>query len=115
MKMIKKVSTIVTFTLVAMLAVSGLTATANGEGGKETKQETKQVDSGTEGSAGEKVNINTANLEALITLPRVGPVIAKRIIEFREQHGKFNKPEELMNVKGIGEKTFAKLAPLISL
>jgi len=55
------------------------------------------------------VNINTATLEELVTLPRIGPSIAQRIIDFRDEHEGFKKVEEIMNVKGIGPKTFEKL------
>lgn len=56
------------------------------------------------------VNINTAPEEEMIeNLNGVGPAIAKRIVEYREQSGGFANIEELMNVKGIGEKVFAKL------
>ncbi len=61
----------------------------------------------------ERVNINTADLATLKKLPGVGPVIAKRIIAFREAHGGFKRAEEILNVKGIGEKTFERLQPLI--
>jgi competence protein ComEA len=47
-------------------------------------------------------------------LPRVGQRTAERILAFRKQHGGFQRPEELMNVKGIGEKSFAKLKPFLS-
>ena len=60
-------------------------------------------------------NINTADAETLQKLPGIGPATAKSIIEFREQNGGFKKIEELMNVKGIGEKTFLKLKPLITI
>ncbi|MCX6579883.1 MAG: helix-hairpin-helix domain-containing protein [Candidatus Aminicenantes bacterium] len=55
-----------------------------------------------------KVNINTAGKEQLMDLPRVGDKIAARIIEYREKNGKFKRPEDIMKVKGIGEKTFKK-------
>ena len=61
------------------------------------------------------VNINTAGLEELTTLPRIGPVIAQRIIEFRKEHEGFKQLEELMNVRGIGQKTFDRLAAQITL
>jgi competence protein ComEA len=48
-------------------------------------------------------------------LPRVGAKTAERIVTFRKQHGGFQRPEELMNVKGIGEKSFAKLKPYLAL
>ncbi|MCX7895616.1 MAG: helix-hairpin-helix domain-containing protein [Thermoanaerobaculum sp.] len=59
------------------------------------------------------VNINTATTQELQLLPRVGPALAQRIVEFREKQGPFKSPEELMRVKGIGEKTFALLKPYV--
>jgi competence protein ComEA len=56
-----------------------------------------------------KVNLNTATVEQLTTLPGVGPQLAARIIEYREKSGRFNSPQELMNVRGIGEKNFQKI------
>jgi competence protein ComEA len=64
---------------------------------------------------GEKININTASADVLDKLPRIGPKVALRIIDFRKQNGPFKKVEELMKVKGIGEKTFAKLKDLITI
>ncbi len=57
----------------------------------------------------EKVNLNTATPEQLQTLPGIGPAMAKRVIEYRTKVGKFNKIEEIINVKGIGEKKFLKM------
>ncbi len=54
----------------------------------------------------EKVNINTATVEELAQLKNVGSEYAARIVEYRQEHGLFEKPEDIMNVKGIGEKTF---------
>jgi len=62
----------------------------------------------------EKININTASLTELQKLPRVGEKVAQRIIDFRKEHGPFNKIEELMKVQGIGEKTFNDLKDLIT-
>ena len=56
-----------------------------------------------------RVNLNTATLKELDALPGVGPSTAKNIIAYREAHGGFAAPEEIMNVKRIGEKTFDKL------
>lgn len=61
------------------------------------------------------VAVNTADAEELDTLPGVGEVIARRIMEEREKNGPFYYPEDLMNVKGIGEKTLEKLLPHIRL
>jgi len=61
------------------------------------------------------ININTASVTELMQLPRVGQKVAERIVAFRKQHGGFQRPEELMNVKGIGEKSFAKLKPYLTL
>lgn len=60
------------------------------------------------------VNVNTATQAQLETLPGIGAAAAKRIIEYRDKNGKFKKVEELMNVKGIGEKSFLKLKPMIT-
>jgi competence protein ComEA len=53
-----------------------------------------------------KLNINTASADELEKLKQVGPNYAVRIIEYREKNGPFEKPEDIMNVKGIGPKTF---------
>jgi competence protein ComEA len=60
------------------------------------------------------VNLNTATATQIATLPGIGPKAAERIIEYRQKNGGFKKIEELMNVKGIGEKSFLKLKPLIT-
>jgi comEA protein len=64
-------------------------------------------------AASSQVNLNTATQAQLETLPGVGEATAKRIIEYRDKNGGIKKIEELMNVRGIGEKSFLKLKPLI--
>ena len=60
------------------------------------------------------VNLNTATLEQLDTLDGVGPGIAQRILDYREQHGGFRRVEELGEVPGIGDKRLAALTPQVS-
>ena len=65
-------------------------------------------------AAAAQVNLNTATAVQLDSLPGVGPALAERIIEYRQKNGGFKKIEELMNVRGIGEKSFLKLKDLIA-
>jgi competence protein ComEA len=62
---------------------------------------------------GRKVNVNSADASQLALLPRVGPAIAQRIVDYRKQNGPFKKPEDLMLVRGIGEKTYELLKPYV--
>jgi competence protein ComEA len=65
-------------------------------------------------TAAAPLNLNTATVAQLETLPGIGGATAKRIIEHRQKNGGFKKVEELMNIKGIGEKSFLKLKPLVT-
>lgn len=60
------------------------------------------------------VNVNSATAAQLALLPRVGPSIAQRIVDYRDENGKFSGPEDLMLVRGVGEKTFELLEPWIT-
>lgn len=60
------------------------------------------------------VNINTADSAALEMLPRIGPAMAGRIIAWREANGRFSAIEDLLDVTGIGEATFAGLKDLVT-
>ena len=61
-----------------------------------------------------KVNINTAGLEELMTLKGVGESRARAIIEYREQQGSFETPEDIMNISGIKEGVFSKIKDQIA-
>jgi competence protein ComEA len=60
-------------------------------------------------TATEKINLNSATADQLESLPGIGPAMAKSIIEHRTKVGKFTRIEEIMNIKGIGEKKFQKI------
>jgi competence protein ComEA len=60
------------------------------------------------------ININTATAEQLDQLPDIGPVLAQRIIAYRNEFGPFSSIEDLLNVNGIGEKTLAKIREYIT-
>ena len=61
-----------------------------------------------------KTNINTATASQLRELPGIGPTLAERILEFRTAGGRFEQPEDLMKISGIGEKKYADLKNLIT-
>jgi len=60
------------------------------------------------------VNINTAGVQELSLLPRVGAKVAQRIVDYRNEHGKFAKTSDLMQVKGIGDKSFQNLSSYLT-
>jgi comEA protein len=59
------------------------------------------------------LNINTASVEELQTLPNIGEATAQRIVDYRTQHGDFDSVDAIQNVKGIGTKTLEKLRPFV--
>jgi len=65
-------------------------------------------------SASTPLNLNAATVAQLEALPGIGRATAERIVEYRQKNGSFKKAEDLMNVRGIGEKNFLKLKPLIT-
>jgi len=73
----------------------------------------QSAESQTTATAKPSLNLNTATIDQLETLPGIGRKTAERILEHRTKSGGFKRIEELMNVKGIGEKSFLKLKPLI--
>lgn len=68
----------------------------------------------TEKSLSEKVNLNTADMEELTQLPRIGEKLAGKIIRYREENGSFGRIEEIMEISGIGEKTFLEIKEQIT-
>jgi competence protein ComEA len=63
----------------------------------------------------QSVNVNTASAAQFEALPGIGPSMAQRIVAYREKNGPFKKLEDLMNVQGIGEKSFLKLRPFLAI
>lgn len=68
-----------------------------------------------EASSAEPININTATTNELTSLPGIGETYAQRIIEYRETNGDFTSVDELINIKGIGERTLEKIKPFVKL
>jgi len=62
----------------------------------------------------EIINLNTATVAQLTSLPGIGPKTADLIIQYRQKNGPFKKIEEIMNVRGVGEKSFLKLKSRLS-
>jgi competence protein ComEA len=90
------------------IAVSGAAASA------QNKATTPKAAATVTATAAAPVNLNTATVEQLATIPGVGPKMAERIIDYRQKNGGFKKVEDLMNVSGVGEKSFLKMKPLIT-
>lgn len=94
-------------------AESYVTAASGGVNSKEATNSTQS--SSTSDMSSKKVNINTATQEELDTLPGIGPSIASKIIDYREQNGKFNSIEEIKEVSGIGEAKYEKIKDSITI
>lgn len=62
-----------------------------------------------------KINVNTATVTELESLPGIGPVMAQSIVDYRTENGSFRNRKDLMKVRGIGEKTYEKLKDQITL
>ena len=96
----------------ALLMILAVIALATATTAAEQKAPPKAAKS--TASAAAPVNLNTATQAQLETLPGVGAKAAQRILEYRQKNGNFKKVEDVMNVKGIGEKAFLKLKPLLT-
>jgi competence protein ComEA len=64
--------------------------------------------------AAAQVDINTASVEELMTVPGIGQVIAQRIVEFRDKNGPYKSIDDLLKVQGIGEKSLARIREHLS-
>ncbi len=87
---------------------------SSGSGGASGASADGSSGSSTDGSNETLVNINTADSETLQTLPGIGEKKAADIIAYREEHGAFSSTEDLKNISGIGDSTFEKLSPHIT-
>jgi competence protein ComEA len=94
--------------VMVVLLILGLNAAAAGQ------EAPRRGTSAVKASSSGLLNLNTATVAQLEALPGIGKSTAERILEYREKSGGFKKVEDLMNVKGIGEKSFLKLKPLIT-
>lgn len=98
-------------------AVKGNTSAASGQGTAEQRDSMPAGDTGASGTetadTDGRIDINRADSEMLQRLPGIGPGIAGRILEYRCEHGSFRTTEELKRVKGIGDKTYAKLRDMV--
>lgn len=92
-------------------AKAGVTEAADTVEAKAKKAEEASAETATI----KKININKADIETLTHVKGIGPETAQNIITYRKEVGSFEKLEDLMKVKGIGEKTFGQIKPFISL
>lgn len=108
--MLSMLRTVMSVALVVLtLGIAAPALTAFGSQDAPTRQAPKPIPADVPA-----VNLNSATAAELEKLPGVGPATAARIVEYRQKNGAFKKIEDLMNVRGIGEKTFLTLKPLIT-
>lgn len=99
----------------ALLAVAAAPVASAQMGGHRTPKASAQSQRSNKAALTTKVSINSGSVDQLATLPGIGPSAAKKIVEFRSKNGPFKRPEDLVAVKGIGEKKFLKLKDRIVL
>ena len=95
--------------LALLLVLSNPTTTVTSPVAESTMQEARSA------APAQSVNVNTATAAQLEALPGIGPSTAQRIVAYRDKNGPFKKLEDLMNVQGIGEKSFLKLRPRLTI
>ena len=96
--------TVILFVATLTSAAPGAIATAAQEGSRPAAG----------APAAAPVNLNTATVAQLESMPGIGKATAERIVEYRQKNGNFKKAEDLMNIRGIGEKSFLTLKPLVT-
>jgi competence protein ComEA len=97
----------------SVVSLLGLLATV-GAGAAQEKPAAPRAAAKPAAAAASPINLNTATVTQLETLPGIGARTAQAIVDHREKNGSFKKIEELMNIKGIGEKSFLKLKPMVT-
>jgi competence protein ComEA len=90
-----------------------VTLAATGSGAAADKTPAERPVTAAAAKAGEPIDLNRAGVAELETVPGIGPVTAQRIVDFREENGPFERVEDLLKIKGIGEKSFEKLRPYL--
>jgi competence protein ComEA len=93
------------FVLMAVLALSHATPSLAQTAAKPAKSAKPAVSA----ASTEIINLNTATATQIASLPGIGPKTADLIVQYRQKNGPFKKVEEIMNVRGVGEKSFLKL------
>ena len=100
--------------VIAMAAIPAAAAAQQAQTAKPASAPAKSSAATKAAAPTSPINLNTATQAQLESLPGVGPKAAQRILDYRKQNGNFKKIEDLMNVKGFGEKTFLKLKPMLT-
>ena len=104
---------IVTLSVFA-IAHAGAAGAAQAPSGNPAPVKSVKTAKSVKGEVLASVNINTASVKELDALPGIGTKTAALIVEYRQKNGPFKKIEELMNVRGVGEKSFLKLKPQLT-